>query len=179
MLSLKKQLFLLFSSIHVLSFAQLDSVKTDLNEIPVNAIRIKVLYRSVAQNVVIISKEQIQNSPARSLQEVLSMVAGLDVRQRGVGGVQADIGIRGGSFEQTLFLLNGVKLTDPQTGHHAMNIPIPLDAIERIEVVKGPSMLLLVLLTLLQNLARKQVLYRRCMAQISIRLAEVYMLIFQ
>jgi len=139
MLSLKNKLFLLFLSIHVLSFAQLDSVKTDLNEIPVNAIRIKVLYRSVAQNVVIISKEQIQNSPARSLQEVLSMVAGVDVRQRGVGGVQADIGIRGGSFEQTLFLLNGVKLTDPQTGHHAMNIPIPLDAIERIEVVKGPS----------------------------------------
>jgi iron complex outermembrane receptor protein len=139
MLSLKKQLILLFSSIQVLSFSQLDTIKTDLNEIQVSAIRIKVLYRSVAQNVVIISKEQIQNSPARSLQEVLSMVAGVDVRQRGVGGVQADIGIRGGSFEQTLFLLNGVKLTDPQTGHHAMNIPIPLDAIERIEVIKGPS----------------------------------------
>ena len=119
--------------------AQLETVKTDINEVVVSSTRIKIPYHSIAQNVVIITKEQIQNSPARSFQEVLSMVAGIDVRQRGVGGVQADIGIRGGSFEQTLFLLNGVKLTDPQTGHHAINIPIPLDAIERIEVIKGPS----------------------------------------
>ncbi len=87
----------------------------------------------------IVDKLQLETTPARSLPEVLAFVPGLDVRQRGVSGVQADIGIRGGSFEQTLLLLNGIKLSDPQTGHHLMNIPIPLVEIDRIEVLKGPA----------------------------------------
>ena len=69
-----------------------------------------------------VDKQAIETTPARSLQEILSFVPGVDVRQRGVTGVQADIGIRGGSFAQTLMLLNGIKLSDPQTGHHMMNI---------------------------------------------------------
>ena len=139
MKSIKNSLIIALCSVSFLSYSQLDTVKTDIREIIINLIRTKVIYRKVVQNVSIITKEQIQNSPARSVQELLTMVAGVDVRQRGVGGVQADIGIRGGSFEQTLFLLNGVKLTDPQTGHHAVNLPIPLGAIEQIEIVKGPS----------------------------------------
>jgi len=91
------------------------------------------------QTISVITKEQIAHTPARSIQEVLSYVAGIDVRQRGVGGVQADIGIRGGSFEQTLILINGMKLIDPQTGHHGMNIPVPLEAVERIEITKGST----------------------------------------
>ena len=63
----------------------------------------------------------------------------MDVRQRGPFGAQADISIDGGSFEQTLILLNGVKISDVQTAHHSMNIPVPLAAIERIEVLKGPA----------------------------------------
>src|SRR5690606_8851329 len=62
----------------------------------------------------------------------------VDVRQRGPFGTQADISIDGGTFEQALILLNGIKISDPQTGHHTMNIPVALDAIERIEVLRGP-----------------------------------------
>ena len=54
-------------------------------------------------------------------------------------GVQADIGIRGGTFEQSLILVNGVKMIDPQTGHHSLNLPMNFDNIERIEVLKGPG----------------------------------------
>src|SRR5690606_38007295 len=57
----------------------------------------------------------------------------------GVSGAQANIGIRGGSFDQTLMLINGIKLTDPQTGHHMMNIPVPLQGIQSIEGIKGPA----------------------------------------
>jgi len=53
--------------------------------------------------------------------------------------VQSDIGIRGGTFDQTLILINGIKLVDPQTGHHNMNIPVAIEDIERIEVLKGPA----------------------------------------
>ena len=53
--------------------------------------------------------------------------------------MQADLYIRGGSFDQTLLLIDGVKLDDAQTGHHSMNLVLPLEVIERIEIVKGPA----------------------------------------
>ena len=77
--------------------------------------------------------------PVKSINEALSFIAGVDVRQRGAFGAQADISIDGGTFEQTLILLNGVKISDVQTAHHSMNIPVPLSAVERIEIIKGPA----------------------------------------
>lgn len=112
---------------------------TQMGEVIIQGNRISRPFSKPVQNISIITKEQIARTPARSIQELLTYVAGVDVRQRGVGGVQADIGIRGGGFEQTLILLNGVKLSDPQTGHHMMNIPVPLEAIERIEIIKGSA----------------------------------------
>jgi iron complex outermembrane receptor protein len=66
-------------------------------------------------------------------------VPAVDIRQRGPVGVQADIGIRGGNFEQTLVLINGIKLTDPQTGHHSLNVPANFSNLKRVEVLKGPG----------------------------------------
>src|SRR5690606_33802022 len=120
--------------------AQEDSIKIlDLEEIIIKENRMEIPFNEVSRNIQLIRRRDIETTPARSLQEVLSFVPGVDVRQRGVGGTQADIGIRGGSFDQTLMLLNGIKLTDPQTGHHMMNIPIPLLGISSIEVLKGPG----------------------------------------
>jgi vitamin B12 transporter len=47
--------------------------------------------------------------------------------------------MRGGSFEQVLILLNGVRINDPQTGHHNLNIPVNTADIERIEILEGPG----------------------------------------
>ena len=118
-------------------FAQVDSSKFVLKEVVVKENRMQIPFLKVSQNITLITKANIQATPARSVQEVLAFTPGIDVRQRGISGVQADIGIRGGSFEQTLILVNGIKLSDPQTGHHMMNIPVPLQAIERIDVLKG------------------------------------------
>lgn len=120
-------------------FAQVDSSKFDLKEVVVKENRMQIPFLKVSQNITLITKANIQATPARSVQEVLAFTPGIDVRQRGISGVQADIGIRGGSFEQTLILVNGIKLSDPQTGHHMMNIPVLLQAIERIDVLKGPG----------------------------------------
>lgn len=139
---MKKQVILLSGLISLVTPKLYSQIDTNYNEIPVIEIhsnRIPTEKGKTTQNIIIITKEEIQKMPARSIQEVLSFAAGIDVRQRGTTGVQADISIRGGSFEQTLFLINGIKLTDPQTGHHAMNIPVALAAIERIEIIKGPA----------------------------------------
>ncbi|MBP5983811.1 MAG: TonB-dependent receptor [Fluviicola sp.] len=139
---MKKQVVLitsLFSIVCTTIYSQTDTTFRTIPAVEIHSNRIQSEKGKTTQNIIIITKEEIQKMPARSIQEVLSFAAGVDVRQRGTTGIQADISIRGGSFEQTLFLINGIKLTDPQTGHHAMNIPVALEAIERIEIIKGPA----------------------------------------
>jgi len=118
---------------------QTDTTTQKLEEVLIQENRIQLPFSKQNRSIVLLDRRQLEVSPAKSLNEVLSFVPGVDVRQRGVAGVQADVGIRGGSFEQTLLLLNGIKLSDPQTGHHLMNIPIPLVGIDRVEVLKGPA----------------------------------------
>jgi vitamin B12 transporter len=121
-------------------YALQDSTGTiELEELFIQGNRLHTSFRESARNLNIITKKEILRTPAQSIPEILSYVPGVDIRQRGPLGVQADIGIRGGSFEQTLILVNGIKMTDPQTGHHAMNIPLNLYNIDRIEVLKGPG----------------------------------------
>lgn len=93
------------------------------------------------QSIDKLNTENLNNLPARSIADALSFSAGVDVRQRGLSGTQADIGIRGGNFEQSLIVVNGFKMTDPQTGHHAANLPIPLIAVSEIQVFKSPTVL--------------------------------------
>jgi len=68
---------------------------------------------------------------------LLQLDPSLDLRQRGPGGIQADLSIRGSTFSQTLVLWNGRRLNDPQSGHHNLDVPVPLDAVESIEVLRG------------------------------------------
>ncbi len=86
-----------------------------------------------------ITKEEIANSPAKSIDEILQQVPGMDIRRRGANGVQSDIGFRGSSFEQVLLLLNGIRMNDSQTGHNNMNVPVDLEDVEKIEIIKGPA----------------------------------------
>ena len=85
-----------------------------------------VSLRKSGLNVTLVTRSMIQNMPVQNLNELLSHIAGVDIRQRGVGGVQSDIGIRGSSFDQVLILVDGVRMSDPQTGHHQMNLPCSL-----------------------------------------------------
>ena len=74
---------------------------------------------------------------AGSLGEVLESVPGLDVRQRGPLGIQTDLSVRGGTFEQTALWVDGVRWSAPQTGHHLMDLPLDMEDIQRVEVFRG------------------------------------------
>lgn len=125
---------LVFSGL-VASAQQKDT--TQLKEVVVSSQRTELPAKDAARHVTIIDRAEIDNAPVQSLSELLEYAASVDIRQRGQFGTQADVSIRGGSFDQTLILLNGIKMTDPQTGHHSMNLPIDLSQIERIEVLQG------------------------------------------
>ncbi len=110
-----------------------------LEELTIHGYRINTLFRESSRNISVITKKEIQHLPAQSLPELLLYVPGIDIRQRGPVGVQADIGIRGGTFEQSLVLINGIKLSDPQTGHHSLNVPVNLKNVHQVEILKGPG----------------------------------------
>ncbi|MDE0979039.1 MAG: TonB-dependent receptor [Flavobacteriales bacterium] len=76
---------------------------------------------------------------AVSLTEALEFAPGVDIRSRGPWGIQSDISIRGGSFEQTALLVNGVRWSAPHTGHHLMNVPIDPEDLGHVEIVRSGS----------------------------------------
>ena len=115
-----------------------DEIQLDEVEI-LSSPRIEIESLQNSISVISISKEQINNSTATNISELLQQIAGIDIRRRGVEGIQADLYIRGGSFDQTLLLIDGIKVEDPQTGHHTMNMTLPLEVIERIEITKGSA----------------------------------------
>ncbi|MBN9617019.1 MAG: TonB-dependent receptor [Acidobacteriales bacterium 59-55] len=72
-----------------------------------------------------------------SVVDYLRLDSSLNLQSRAPGGVQSDLSIRGTTFEQSLLLLNGLRIDDPETSHLNLDIPVPLDAISRIEVLHG------------------------------------------
>lgn len=110
-----------------------------IDEVVINENRFSTPISKQNRNVYVIDKKMIAKLPARSLQEILQYANGVDLRQRGPFGSQVDISIDGGSFEQTVVLLNGTKIIDNQTAHNMLNMPIPVEAIERIEIIRGPA----------------------------------------
>ncbi|MBQ7997268.1 MAG: TonB-dependent receptor [Paludibacteraceae bacterium] len=86
-----------------------------------------------------LSRAEIQALPIQTVADILQYLPGVDVRTRGANGAQADISMRGGTFDQVLVLLNGVALSDFHTGHYTLNIPVSPELIERVEVLQGTS----------------------------------------
>jgi outer membrane receptor protein involved in Fe transport len=74
---------------------------------------------------------------ANSVVDYLRFDSSLNLQARAGNGVQADLSIRGTTFEQSLILLNGLRINDPETGHLNLDIPVPLDAVARIDILHG------------------------------------------
>ena len=74
---------------------------------------------------------------AESPQDFLREDSSIFLEERGAGGGQADLVLRGGSFEQTLVLLNGFRINDAQTSHHNLDLPVPMEAMDSIQVLEG------------------------------------------
>jgi iron complex outermembrane receptor protein len=85
----------------------------------------------------ILDRKTLNELPVSTLTEALRWGVGLDLQAR--SPAQADLSVRGGSFEQVLVLVDGVPVSDAQTGHFDLNLTVPLDLVERVEVVRGPS----------------------------------------
>ena len=116
-----------------------DGEETELSEVSVVGSMAPLSALQSARIVSVITSQQIASSAAQSVNDLLKLAVGVDVRQRGGFGIQTDISIDGGTFDQITILLNGVNITSPQTGHLSADFPVNLSDIERIEVLEGAA----------------------------------------
>ena len=135
----KKSLILVLLLCSINIFSQQDTLREQLQEVIIKSSRIDLPFSENSRTITIITSEDIKQSAATNVADLLQQFAGVDIRRRGTAGMQADLYIRGGSFDQTLLLIDGVKVEDAQTGHHTMNMALPIEVIERIEIIKGPA----------------------------------------
>ena len=142
-------------SVATLTYASAESVSTNpvvtdsaamttaremvLEEVSVTGSRAPLTKSQAARMVTVLDRAEIAQAPVHSVNDLLKFAIGVDVRQRGPIGAQTDISIRGGTSEQIIILLNGINICDPQTGHNAMDLPVDLSDIVRIEVIEGPA----------------------------------------
>jgi iron complex outermembrane receptor protein len=87
------------------------------------------------RTVDVIGRDEIERTPARTIADVLAMRLGVDIRRR--SPAQSDVTLRGSSVEQVLVLVDGVRVSDAQAGHYDLDLTVPLDMVERIEVLRG------------------------------------------
>ncbi len=114
-----------------------DTIRT-LEELVIDAGR-PTPFQPLVRVVAVIQQKEIERAAVQNLTDLLRYIQGTDLRSRGSEGVQADINILGGTFDQTMVMINGINFTDPQTGHHSLNIPVELSQIDRIEILQGPG----------------------------------------
>jgi iron complex outermembrane receptor protein len=148
--SLRKEVNIGVLAVATLTFANVDSASAqsetpkqlqsyELEEVEVTGTRVPLTEAAAARMVTVLSHAQIQAAAVHSINDLLEYAVGVDVRQRGEFGIQTDISIRGGTFDQITLLLNGVNISNPQTGHLAADFPVSIDDIERVEILEGPA----------------------------------------
>jgi vitamin B12 transporter len=117
------------------------SVAQDISLDPVTITSSLIEKRSSesGRNIAVIKGDYFQNLPVNSIDDLLRYIPGVEIQARGPMGSQSDIVLRGGTFQQVLVVLDGLRLNDPNTGHFSSYIPIAPSEIERIEVLKGAS----------------------------------------
>ncbi|MDO4956507.1 MAG: TonB-dependent receptor plug domain-containing protein, partial [Bacteroidales bacterium] len=120
--------------------AQSDNeLEYNLDELEVVGSRVPLSAANQVRMVQVLTRKEIEATAAQSVNDLLKLVAGVDVRQRGAYGVQTDIGVNGGNSDQVTVLLNGVNISNPHTGHLTADLPVSVNDIERIEVLEGAS----------------------------------------
>lgn len=96
-------------------------------------------YAADLRTISLLTKKEILASPAPSLAQLIDLYPLTDIRTRGTHGIQSDLNIQGGSFDQSVVLLNGLNISDPQTGHFNLDLPLSHRQFEQVEILIGPA----------------------------------------
>ncbi|MEY3738924.1 MAG: hypothetical protein RL544_1702, partial [Bacteroidota bacterium] len=112
---------------------------SELTDVVVTASMLPQQEKETGKNIISIKGASLQNLPISSIDELLKYLPGIETQQRGPAGSQSDIIIRGGTFQQVLVIIDGIRINDPLTGHFNGYIPLHPNDINRIEIIKGAA----------------------------------------
>lgn len=114
--------------------------KIKLEEVVVTATRVEESVENVAQDVTIITGEELKKRSHTSIGDALKNVMGVNIRENGSRGAISSVTMRGSNAQQVLVLIDGKRLNKPGDGQVDLNtLSIPIENIERIEVLRGAS----------------------------------------
>ena len=109
---------------------------TAIQVAPVTGSLAKTLPQKAPRALVVIGQEEVAQTAASSIADVLESIPGVDVRA-GTFGIQTDLSVRGGTFNQTALWVDGIRWSAPHTDHHLLNLPLDPEDITRVEVIRG------------------------------------------
>ncbi|MBN2281217.1 MAG: TonB-dependent receptor [Candidatus Marinimicrobia bacterium] len=109
----------------------------NFNPIVITGSHIPTEFANSPRNITVLDGATIEQQNAESIEDLLQKLTDIQIETRGPLGVQSDFSIRGASGEQTLVLIDGMKISDSQTAHHSMNIPVTMNDIAQIEILRG------------------------------------------
>jgi outer membrane cobalamin receptor len=112
--------------------------EVELGQVVVTATRTEIEISDVPQSLSVITKEEIMNSPDRTIPEVIQRAAGVLITNNGPIGSLTSANIRGSEAGQVLIMIDGRRINDAQNAQFDLsNLPLTKDEIERIEVLRG------------------------------------------
>lgn len=114
-----------------------DNTPYQMDPVYISASRLAIAADASGRHIAVLDSAEIARRGAASIADLLATLPGIHVRTRGPLGVQTDLEMAGASFSQVLVLVDGMRVNDPQTGHHNLNLPLRPEDLERVEVVYG------------------------------------------
>lgn len=108
-------------------------------QVVVTATPLPATSRQLGRNIEHLGTNELAGFRDLPLAHMLETATSVSVSERGASGAQADLSIRGSTFQQVLLTLDGLSISDPQTGHHNMNLPFPPSALAHATVIPGPG----------------------------------------
>ena len=132
-------IFFLLSFLHFQAQNNTSSTTQKLDTVTIYSLGRLIVCTNAGQSIKTIKLNPAQTAGIESLDDLLNLLTGIDVRSRGSKGVQSDLSMRGGNFDQVVILLNGVKINNPQTGHHNLDLPVDVSMIDHIEILQGAT----------------------------------------
>jgi len=91
------------------------------------------------RDVTVIPGDTLRRWPVRRVTDVLALAAAVDFQPAVAGGLFGDIHLRGSNAAGVVVCIDGVRWNDPQTAHFNMELPVPPELIERVEIQTGSN----------------------------------------
>jgi vitamin B12 transporter len=127
-----------FAAISFIGLACSESCLAQDDVVVVTATRVPKRFAELVNDVTVVTRDEIDRAGQSSLANLLQAVPGVEVTQAGGFGGAAQVFLRGANAGHTLFLVDGMRVGSASTGLTAIE-QLPLEQIERIEVLRGPA----------------------------------------